>query len=151
MRTPIDQFRDANPVVILLFGWAIVSTAVLAFSVINAATDVSGLQFNYLKFEDGLFEQSVTSDTEGVTVRGKWAAEIVSTDGAHICSGGGIAPYAFDDPPIRMSADDWTGGDCSDLTSGQTYTARAVWEWRNGDRQSEMAHSFDFVFKGERP
>lgn len=99
-----------------------------------------------LEFRDGKVWQQVRA-VNAEQIRGTWSAGINSED-RFVCSGGGVAPYFDRRAPVGFTPDEWTGDDCSDLSPGETYTARATWEWLGSDGKARStSKAITFVWQ----
>lgn len=95
--------------------------------------------------EDGRFYQ-IVEPSHRQMIRGRWSARIETLDGRYICSGGDYAPYEPRTFPLAMTPDEWTGGDCKNLTPGDEYKASATWTYTGGSGQEvTISESFEFT------
>lgn len=130
------------------FLWGLVVADDKIAAVVSGRDAPHTLVVRELYYRDGLFYQRVEPSGVG-KIRGYWTTEI-EIDGRQICSGGGVAPYSVSTVPKSMTADQWTGGDCSAMRAGLTYTAMAIWEVRDQSGYTQRTtKSFDFTARGE--
>lgn len=93
----------------------------------NIIAPERSLELQYVRYnsETGLFEQHLIPRGPDV-IRGEWAAAIYRGD-RQLCSGGNNAPYIG--RPQEFSANEWTGGNCPDLKSGDL--AVVSWDYKD--------------------
>ncbi len=138
----------ARTALIIFMTLAIAS--IFSTSSIVLDTPLRSLRAVSLDFVEGKMVQEVIGIPPGISA--DWSAEMVLVRGAMeqiICPGGsGTAPYGADGP-VAMAIDIWVGGDCeARLAEGETYRARASWEYQETDGSIvTVSRTADFTYQ----